>query len=37
MGCEESPSQDRVGLTLTSSGLSPPEVQSGCGGAAIYA
>lgn len=37
LGCEESPSQDRVGLTLTSPGLSPPEVQPGCGGAAIYA
>ena len=37
LGCEESPSQDRVGLTLTSSRLSPPEVQTGCGGATVYA
>lgn len=37
LGCKESPSQDRVGLTLTSSRLSPPEVQTGCAGAAIYA
>lgn len=37
LGCEESPSQDRVGLTLTSSRLSPPEVQTGCAGATVYA